>query len=94
MWAPWLAVLCLIQSRFSFTEKPPGLGMEQLSVGPCAWSHSGVYSVALGAASVQVWVGQVWKYCGNHVLFWWGAGLGLWHVHGFCTPLLGGGIHL
>ena len=69
--------------RPSLTEKPPGSGLEQWSVGPCAWPHSGVCSVVLGTASVQVWVGQVWMYCGAYVLFRWVVGLRLWPVHGF-----------
>ena len=39
---------------FSFTEKPPGLGLEQWSVGPYAWHQDGVCSVVLEVASVQV----------------------------------------
>ena len=45
----------------------------------------------MGAASVQVRVGQLRMYCGDHILFWWGIDLGLRHVHGFCAPALGGG---
>ena len=30
-------------------------------------------------------------HCGDHILFWWAIGLGLWPVHGFCAPSLGGG---
>ena len=33
---------------FSFTENFPGSAMEQWCVGPRAWPHSGVCSVALG----------------------------------------------
>ena len=54
--------------RFSFTERPPGPELEQWSVGPCAGPHSGVCSLALGKASVQVWM-----YCGDHILFWWAS---------------------
>ena len=52
--------------------------------------------MALGAASVHVWVGQVRMYRGDHVLFWWKVGLGLWPVHGVCAPSSGKGgrIHL
>ena len=55
---------------FSFTVRPPGSGLEQWSVGLCAWPPGGVCSVELGEASVQVWVGQVSMYCGDHILFW------------------------
>ena len=47
--------------------------------------------MALGVASVQVWMGQVRLYCSDHILVWSGIGHGLWPVHEFCAPLLGGG---
>ena len=30
-------------------------------------------------------------HCGDHILFWWAIGLGLWPVHGFCAQSLGVG---
>ena len=60
-------------------------------MGPCAWSHDRVCNVALGTASVQVWVGQVRIYCGDHIVLVGNWSWAIPYAWILCSPLGGGG---
>ena len=65
--APWSAVLRLSQLGSHSLRCPPGLGLEQWSVGPCAWS-----SGLLGLVPDLMVGSAVWRWGQLQFRFGWG----------------------